>query len=122
MRYRKLSSTGDYMFGNGQADFLTNSPETVAQAVRTYLRLFLGEWYLNVNDGTPWLEGVLGYNSQEEADETLQNTILGIQGVQNLTNWKSTYDPATRRYTSISGVIDTIYGRTELQMENVGAI
>lgn len=122
MRYRKLSPTGDYMFGNGQADFLTNSPATVAQEVETYLKLFLGEWYLNVNAGTPWLEGVLGYNSQEEADQTLQNTILGLQGVQNLTNWKSSYDPTTRRYTSISAILDTIYGQTQLQMENVGAI
>lgn len=122
MRYRQLSPTGDYMFGNGQADFLMNSPETVAQAVETYLRLFLGEWYLNVNDGTPWLEGVLGYNSQAEADETLIQTILGIQGVQNLSNWKSTVDPVTRAYVSISATLDTIYGQTQLQMENVGAI
>ena len=122
MRYRKLSATGDYMFGNGQADFLVNSPETVAQAVQTYLRLFLGEWYLNVNDGTPWLEGVLGYNSKEQADQTLISTILGIQGVQNISNWESTQDPTTRKYTSISAVVDTIYGQTQLQMENVGVI
>lgn len=122
MRYRKLSPTGDFMFGNGQSDFLTNSPAAVAQAVKTYLRLFLGEWYLNINDGTPWLEGVLGYNSKDEADQTLISTILGVQGVQNLTNWESSYDPVTRRYTSLSATLDTIYGQTQLQMENVGAI
>lgn len=122
MRYRKLSATGDYMFGNGQADFLINSPAAVAQAIETELRLFLGEWYLNVNDGTPWLEGVLGYNSKEEADETLIAIILGVQGVQNLTNWNSTYDPTTRAYSSVSAIIDTLYGQTQLQMENVGAI
>jgi len=122
MRYRKLSPDGDYMFGNGEADFLVNSPETVAQAVDTYLRLWLGEWYLNVNDGTPWLEGVMGYNSKDEADATLIQTILGIQGVQNLSNWSSTFDPVKRKYTSITAVLDTIYGRTQLQMESVGAI
>lgn len=122
MRYRKLSPTGDYMFGNGQADFLINSPAAVGQVVETYLRLFLGEWYLNVNDGTPWLEGVLGYNSQAEADETLIQTILGLQGVQNLSNWKSTVDPGTRAYVSISATLDTIYGQTDLQMETVGVV
>lgn len=122
MRYRKLSATGDYMFGNSQADFLVNSPEAVAQAIETTLRLFLGEWYLNVNDGTPWLEGVFGYNSKDEADETLQAAVLGVQGVQNLTNWTSSVDPQTRKYTSISAVVDTIYGQTQLQLENIGAI
>lgn len=110
------------MFGNGQADFLTNSPEAVAQAVETTLRLWLGEWYLNTNDGTPWLEGVFGYNSQEEADQTLIQTVLGVQGVQDITNWQSSVDPVTRKYTSVSATLDTIYGKTQLQMENIGAL
>jgi hypothetical protein len=127
MRYRALSPTGDYQFGNGQLDFLINSPEAVAQAVETYLRLFLGEWFLNVNDGTPWLEGVFGYNSQEEADQTLIQTILAINQngqllVQDLNNWQSTVDPKTRSYSSLSATLDTIYGQTQLQMENLGAL
>jgi hypothetical protein len=127
MRYRALSPTGDYQFGNGQLDFLINSPEAVAQAVETYLKLWLGEWFLNTNDGTPWLEGVFGYNSQEEADQTLIQTILNINFggqtlVQNLTNWQSSVDPKTRAYTSISATIDTIFGQTQLQMENLGAL
>jgi len=122
MRYRQLSPTGDYMFGNGQQNFLINSPEAVGQAVETSLRLWLGEWYLNINDGTPWLEGVFGYNSQDEADQTLIQTILAVQGVQNLENWQSSVDPITRAYTSISATLDTIYGQTQLQMENIGAL
>lgn len=122
MRYRQLSPTGDYQFGQGQLNFLINSPEAVAQAVETYLRLWLGEWYLNINDGTPWLEGVFGYNSQAEADQTLIQTILGVQGVQDLRNWESTVDPVTRAYTSISAILDTIYGETPLQLENIGAL
>jgi hypothetical protein len=110
------------MFGNGQQNFLINSPEAVGQAVETSLRLWLGEWYLNINDGTPWLEGVFGYNSQDEADQTLIQTILAVQGVQNLENWQSSVDPITRAYTSISATLDTIYGQTQLQMENIGAL
>ena len=122
MRYRKLSPTGDYVFGNGQADFYINTPEAVAQVVETGLRLWLGEWYLNVNSGTPWLQGVFGYHSKEDADDALQNQILGFQGVTGLTNWDSTQDPTTRKYTSVSATLDTIYGQTELQLENLGAL
>lgn len=109
------------MFGNNESDFLINSPETVAQAVKTYLLLFLGEWYLNVNDGTPWFQGVIGFHSQEEADQTLIQTILGIQGVQNVTNWKSSVDPTTRKYTSVSANLQTIYGQTQLEIQSAGA-
>jgi hypothetical protein len=126
MRVRQLSPTGDYAFGSGQANFLVNSPQAVAQIVETYLRLWLGEWYLNTNDGTPWLEGVFGYNSKDEADQTLIQTILGInfggqQLVQNLDNWQSTQDPSTRHYSSLSATLYTIYGQTQLDLENLGA-
>lgn len=120
MRYRKLSATGDYVFGNGQRDFYINSPEAIAQNVATYLKLWLGEWYLDVSAGTPWLQGVFGYHTKEESDSTLQGVILGLTGVVDLTNWESTRDPVTREYISISAKLDTIYGQTQLQMQNVG--
>jgi hypothetical protein len=120
MRYRKLSPTGDYTFGNGQLDFLVNSPEAVAQVIETSLRLFLGEWYLNQNSGMPWLQQVMGYNSKEDADNALIAYILTLEGVQNLDNWESTRDPATRKYTSISATVDTIYGATDIELQNLG--
>lgn len=121
MRYRELSPTGDYMFGNGEADFLINSPQAVAQVVKTYLKLFLGEWYLNVNDGTPWFQGVLGFHSQAEADEALQQTILSLPGIQNLTNWSSSVSPINRQY-SATGTLYTIYGTTPLVLNNLGTL
>lgn len=39
MRYRVLSPTGDYTFGQGPGEFLVNSPAAVAQAIGTRLRL-----------------------------------------------------------------------------------
>lgn len=122
MRVRQLSSTGDYAFGNGQANFLINSPAAVAQVVETAFKLWLGEWYLNTAAGMPWLEEVFGYNSKEDADQALINYALTIQGVENISNWNSTVNAETRAYTSITATIDTIYGQTQLQMENLGAL
>lgn len=124
MRYRQLSPTGDYTFGQGQNNFLVNSPAAVAQIITTYLKLWFGEWYLNTQDGTPWLEGVFGYheNSQETADQTLINVVLGLPGVLDLNNWKSTVDPATRKYTSVSANVDTIYGATAISIEDLGSL
>ena len=136
MRYRKLSPTGDYVFGGSQADFLVDSPNAVAQAVGTSLRLWLGEWYLNINDGVPYPESVIGYHSKEEADTAIQTAILGVTviisatnvpggyspgqsapGVNSIVNFQSAIDPTTRAY-SASCTLNTIYGPTPYEISN----
>lgn len=118
MRYRALSASGDYTFGSGSQNFLINSPEAVAQVVQTTLKLWLGEWYLDVNAGTPYPEGVLGKKSQAEADATLIAEISQCQGVVSIANFKSSIDPDTRKYTVIKCVLNTLYGPTQLEIQN----
>jgi hypothetical protein len=136
MRYRALDQNGDMTFGNGQNNFLIDSPAAIAQAVKTSLLLFMGEWYLNVNDGTPYFESILGYHSQAEADQAIQSQILGVQvivsstnipsgatagqiipGVTSIINYVSSIDPISRAYSS-SCTINTIYGPTPLEIAN----
>lgn len=118
MRYRKLTSSGDYSFGSGIQNFFINSPEAVAQVVQTTFRLWLGEWYLNIDDGTPYPEGVLGKKSKEEADATMIAQGLRCQGVLNIQDFQSQIDPATRKYSIIRFLINTIYGPTQVEMQN----
>lgn len=118
MRYRKLSPDGDYTFGSGQLDFLIDSPEAVAQAVKTSLLLWQGEFFLNIEEGVPYMEGVIGKHSKEEADNTILSQITRVQGVVNIQNYQSEINPNTRKYSTISGTLNTIYGMTELQIQN----
>ena len=60
MKYRKLTENGDYAFGRGGADMHADTPEAVGQAVLTRLRLFAGEWFVDLKEGTPYVPGVLG--------------------------------------------------------------
>jgi hypothetical protein len=118
MKYRMLDENGDYTFGQGLLNFYIDSPQAVAQAVQTTLLLWQGEWYLNVNEGTPYMQGILGKNSQATADATIRSIILGVQGVVSLTNYSSTINSQTRSY-SATGTLNTIYGMTQLQLENL---
>lgn len=118
MRYRKLSPDGDYTFGNQQLDFHIDTPEAVAQVIKTSLQMWIGEWYLDVTDGTAYPEGVLGKHSKAEADATLVARIRQCQGVVDVQNFTSVIDEGRRQYSSIAANVNTIYGPTQLQLAN----
>lgn len=113
MRYRKLTPEGDYALGGRQA-FLVNSPETVAQAVLTRLRLWRGEWFIDVRDGTPYLQEILGKRRLgRNPDAAIRERILGTEGVREILTYESTYDGNTRRL-SVTATLSTIYGTTSI--------
>ncbi len=113
MKYRALTADGDYSFGNGNTNFLQDTPETVQQAVITRLRLWAAEWFLDTTEGTPWQAGVLGKNSKTTADAVIRERVLGTQGVTEITDFSSSIDPDLRTYT-VALTISTIYGPVQI--------
>lgn len=110
MRYRKLDAAGDYVMGHGAADLWTDDAQGVAQAVKTRLMLFSGEWFLDVEEGTPWMTKVLGKHRREDFDPLIRRRILETRGVRELTAYESAWDAETRQLT-ISATITTVYGQ-----------
>ena len=115
MRYRKLDENGDYTFGGGQADFFRDSVDAVAQAVKTRLLLWREEWFLDVDEGTPYLQGIIGKHDQTTTDNVIRSRILDTEGVTSIETYESTIDPETRKL-SVSVTIDTIYGIKQIQV------
>lgn len=111
MKYRKLDGNDDYTFGR-RNEFYT-SVEAVAQAVKTRLRLLLGEWWENTEDGTPLFQEVEGQffscDNVSQVDLIFAERITGTQGVSEITEFESELNPNTRTY-SASITINTIYG------------
>lgn len=118
MRYRALSATGDYTFGQGEANFLINSAEAVAQSVLTRLRLWEGEWFLDQTLGTPYTQEILGYNTAALYDLAIQDQVLATTGVTGITNYSSSRDAVTRALT-VTMNITTIYGPAALTLAPV---
>lgn len=104
MRYRPLSNTGDYTVG---LPFLINSPQCVAQAISTRLKLWMGEWFLDNTIGTPWLQHILGRSTNPDA--YIRTAILGTPGVVALVTFGGSYDSLTRTLT-IEGTVASLYG------------
>jgi hypothetical protein len=119
MRYRKLAQPpninvfnyqgGDYVMGHGSSDFWINVPDAPAQAALTRMYLFLGDWFLDTSDGTPWNTQVLGHYTRNTRDPAIQSRILGTQGVKAILVYSSNVARDTRAFT-VNAEIDTIYG------------
>jgi hypothetical protein len=109
MKYRRLDANGDMVLGGGLAAFTIDSPETVAQAIKTRLQLWAGEWFLDTSEGTPWAQAVLGKGDVSRAGYALRSRILGTQGVQSLDFFTYAVD-TDNRSLSLTAEVTTSYG------------
>lgn len=117
MRYRKQTADGDYSFGASQLDFYRDIPEAPGQAVKTRLLLWVGEYFLDITEGTPYMQGIFGKYSEATASAIIQDRVLGTQGVVDIYDFATSLDPDTRGLT-VTCTIDTIYGPTAVQIDN----
>ncbi|MDE1158444.1 MAG: hypothetical protein PW791_09225 [Neorhizobium sp.] len=113
MRYRKLSADDDYVFGQGQASFYRDNPDSVAQSVKTRLMLETGTWFLDVTEGMDWRTKVLGKYTADLRDVTIRSRILGTTGVTAIDAYSSALDRDSRRF-SVNATIDTTYGAAKI--------
>lgn len=116
MRYRREDADGDYTFGQGDDTFLINSPECVAQAVSTRFELWRGQWFLDVTEGTPYIQSVLGKQRSDVYILAIRERIQTTPGVLAILSFNTNNDGTTRRVT-FTATIDTIYGHTTVNSE-----
>lgn len=109
MRYRKMDSAGDMQFGAGQADFYRDQPEAPAQAVLTRLRLWMGEWFIDVTEGTPYQQAILGKHTGTTVEPAIRKRILETEGVTSIESFSLSTDPDTRK-TTVAAIVNTEYG------------
>lgn len=98
-----IGADGDAALVNGDL-VLTLDTETAAQAtaqrLQTRLRMFMGEWFLNTNLGTPYLQSILGKKgAQDIADAAIKNTALGVPNIAGLNEYTSSVSRA-RAYSA----------------------
>lgn len=85
--------------------FVTEKDET-RQAILCRLRLFLGEYFLNVTEGTDWFGSVLGKTTDDIAAIEVQRRILSTPGVVGITKFELVRDARERQITVYASVVD----------------
>ena len=116
MTVRRLDVDGDIVTSGHQ--FITEKEE-IAQTISTRLKLFLGEYFRDINDGTPWFQNILGKGSglyQREA--IIRRRILETDGVNQITKFNADFNLDDREYKIDVSVL-TEYGEIELTAEGL---
>ncbi len=80
MRVRSITSDGDWTFGKGKANYLTGS-KAISQNVKTRLRSFLGDWYLNLDHGIDWINLLGNLNTEKKITRAVEKTVLKTEAL-----------------------------------------
>lgn len=89
--------TGDLLIRNLSA-FIVQGADRVRQQLEVKLRLWVGEWFLDTEFGTPYLDGILGKQiSLNGAIARLKQSILEVADVQNITKMEYSFDRGARK-------------------------
>lgn len=114
MIVRALDSTGDWEFGKGIQNYLTNQA-AVAQMIETDCTSFLGDCFFNVTSGIDWYN-LLTVNNLLAIQLALSATMLNVGGggiVTSILNVSATTNDSTRKF-SVSYSVITIYSANPL--------
>jgi hypothetical protein len=116
MTVRRLEDGGDISTSGTQ--FITEANE-IAQTIESRLRLFLGEYFRDILDGTPWFEQVLGKGQPLELKEAvIRRRILQTGNVQSIFKFDVDFDEQTRKYTVAAGVV-TPFGPATVNISDI---
>lgn len=79
------------------------------------MRLWTGEWFYDLSEGTAWIDGVLGHGTETSSSVVIYDRILSTQGCSEIVpdSFTSSLDRDTR-HLSVSCTINTIYGTGEV--------
>ena len=113
--YRRLDAEGEPVWGSGSQSFLGDL-DAVAQAILTRLRLFEGEWWADLGDGTPYFQNILGVSLGRDFSAVsllIQQRILGTPFVTGLSDVQVTFDSNNRQFKFQCNV-QTAFGKIAL--------
>lgn len=111
MKYRALTSDGDYSFGKNMQDFIADV-EAVVQAIKTNLLLLKGEWWEDLSEGLPLFQSIIGPGTPDHVAATdllIKERIAKTKGVSEVIDFQSVYESSTRSY-AVSCTVKTTSG------------
>lgn len=107
----QLDDDGDLLIDSDI--YFTSGLAAVAQGIQIRLKSSRGEWFLDIEDGVPYYQDILGQKFNEIKIRTaFRDAILAAPGVNELTTLEVEFDRQTREL-DVSWKVVTTFGVTE---------
>lgn len=107
----QLTPSGDLAIVNTNFVFTRSGKYTLRQQMEITLRMWMGEWFLNVAKGIPYRQIVMRKGvTKEEVDAQYISAINSFDEVISILSFTSGVDKQTRQY-SLAFAVNTIYGK-----------
>jgi hypothetical protein len=104
-------TTGDLVIEGGQLQ-LSSGLEAVAQGIRLRFLAFQGEWFLDLENGVPYWQDILGQKyDQARVLQIFRQPLLATPGVARVISLTSEWDGTTRTL-NVSWEVETSWGDT----------
>lgn len=93
---------------------LVDRAEQVRQQILIKLKLWTGEWFLDTEFGTPYLQRILGKQlTLSGAVVAIRKSIMEVSGVRQIVELSYKFDNAARKL-NVTFTADTAYGIIEV--------
>jgi hypothetical protein len=93
------TTTHDIVFDNTNR-VTASFTDSIVQRLKIRLLTFLGEWFLDGEEGVPYFQSVLGIKGDKSrVDVIFKEAILKDPDVVNISSFTSTLDISTRQYS-----------------------
>lgn len=98
-------SDWDIVISDGDVVFVDDPGLVARQAVVMTLKAFRGEWFKNIEYGTPWIKNennsvsILGKTSKIIADSYVKGAILSNPEIRSILSYSSSIEPVSGRMT-----------------------
>jgi len=105
--------TGDLVIANGDLS-LTTGADATKQRLSQRLKAFVGEWFLDLSDGTPYFQQILGQKiaNLNDIEAIFIERISNTPGVIEVLSFEMSYDRQDRALI-VSGEVRSIEGNVE---------
>lgn len=104
MIFRQLTSTGDWTFGAGLANY-ASAQQAIALNIQTSVLMWQGDFFTSLPGWVNW-KGLLNVGTQQKLNAALQTVIAQCYGVQQIISASVVVNPTTRkafaRYTVVT--------------------
>jgi hypothetical protein len=102
----QLNGNNDIQIENGR--FLTVAgADEVKQRILVALQHFYQEYFLDVPDGVPWYEVILGSKNKKVVELVLRKKILEVPGVVGIISFQKIFNNITR-HMDISAIVEVL--------------